>query len=70
MSRHNIGLHTIICKTCGDECQVDGEFPKFFAFCDTCGGYADYDMNDYTIEYMANKAECAELCMNIRHAQD
>lgn len=47
----------IECKKCGTLCQVDGEFPKFFAYCDTCDDYADYDMEEWTADYMAMIAD-------------
>jgi hypothetical protein len=41
------------CKKCGDICIIDGEFPKFFAWCDTCHDYADgFDASDYAADYM------------------
>ena len=39
------------CKRCGGICMVDGEFPKFFAYCDNCQDYVD--VKDYTIDYHA-----------------
>lgn len=47
------------CRRCGELCQVDGEFPKFFAWCDTCNDYADYDMTEYAADYLATKIDAA-----------
>lgn len=49
----------IECRRCGELCQVDGEFPKFFAWCDTCNDYADYDMSEYAADYLATKIDAA-----------
>jgi len=37
----------ITCKKCREEIPVDGEYPKFFAWCFTCDDYADFDLEDY-----------------------
>ena len=66
----NIALHTVICKKCGEECVVDGECPKFFAFCDTCHDYADYNMDEFAIDHMAAKIENAELMMEQYNESD
>jgi hypothetical protein len=57
----------ITCKKCGTVCQVDGEFPKFFAWCSCCDDYATYDMDRYASDWMANDIENAELCMDLEH---
>lgn len=49
----------IECRKCGELCQVDGEFPKFVAWCDTCNDYADYDMSEYAADYLATKVDAA-----------
>lgn len=33
-------MQETICKKCGESVRVDGDYPKFFAWCDTCGDYA------------------------------
>lgn len=47
----------IECKRCGSICQVDGEFPKFFAWCDICEDYVDVE--DYTVDYFAAQIDKA-----------
>ena len=41
----------ITCKKCGGLCDVDGEFPKFFAWCESCNDYATYNMDEYNADY-------------------
>ena len=48
---------TVICKKCGGICTIDGDFPKFYAWCDTCNDYADYDMGEYAADYLATIAD-------------
>ena len=51
---------TIICKKCGEICQIDGEFPKFFAYCDNCQDYVDdKDIDEYTADYLASEIDRA-----------
>lgn len=52
---------TIECKRCGSICQIEGEFPKFFAWCDTCNDYADADsaVDEYTADYLAAQIDKA-----------
>ena len=38
----------VACNKCKSKCDVDGEYPKFFAWCETCNTYADYDMDKFT----------------------
>lgn len=45
---------TIICKKCDEICQIDGEFPKFSAWCEVCNDYADCDIDGYTADYLAS----------------
>jgi transcription elongation factor Elf1 len=46
------------CIKCGSICQIDGEFPKFFAYCDVCGDYAKgFDADDYTRDIAAGIAD-------------
>jgi len=49
----------IECRRCGELCMVDGEFPKFYAWCDTCNDYADYDMSEYAADYLATQIDAA-----------
>jgi len=59
----------VTCKKCGDSCQADGDFPKFFAWCDVCNDYAAYDMDNYAADWMANEIDSAELRMELEHDQ-
>jgi len=45
------------CTKCGTICQVDGEFPKFDAWCDVCHDYATCDMSEYTTDWFASKID-------------
>lgn len=56
----------VTCKKCGDECQVDGEYPKFFAWCERCNDYATYDMDCYSADWYADQIEAAEHLNEIR----
>ena len=31
----------IKCAKCGTDCVIDGDFPKFFAWCEECSDYAE-----------------------------
>lgn len=48
---------TIICRKHNKECDVDGDYPKFFAFCEYCNDYADFDMIEYGVNWITNKHE-------------
>lgn len=42
----------ITCQKCNDTCVIDGEYPKFFAWCDTCKDYAQgFDCFKYAADY-------------------
>ncbi|MHA2280086.1 MAG: hypothetical protein ACXAC5_04320 [Promethearchaeota archaeon] len=43
----------VTCNKCKSICEVDGEYPKFFAWCDTCDDYADHDMMEFATEWYA-----------------
>ena len=46
------------CKKCGCICCVDGDCPKFYAWCDECGDYATgFDGNEYAVNYVADIAD-------------
>lgn len=45
------------CPECGELCNIDGEFPKFFAWCDKCDDYVD--LGDYTADYLASRIDDA-----------
>lgn len=43
------------CTKCKSDCVIDGEYPKFFAWCDTCNDYAEgFDVFKYGAEHMGN----------------
>ena len=38
----------IVCRKCGEACTVEGEMPKFYAWCDTChDSAAGFDADEY-----------------------
>ena len=48
----------IECSRCGEICAVDGEFPRFFAWCETCHDYAGgFDDVEYAQEFAADIAD-------------
>lgn len=47
----------IECKKCGELCQIDGEFPKFSAWCETCNDYADCNIDAYIVEWFASRID-------------
>lgn len=32
-------MEEFTCTKCGSDCGIDGEYPKYFAWCDECGDY-------------------------------
>jgi len=55
------------CTKCGEICPIDGEYPKFFAWCNTCGTYAEgFDIMDYAADYMASQIDYAYDMMKDR----
>ena len=53
------------CKKCHTVCQVDGDYPKFFCWCEECGDYAKgFDDSLYAADFMAIRIEEAELRMD------
>lgn len=51
-------MDNFICKKCGNECSVDGEYPKFFSWCDTCSSEPKgFDVFDYAADWMGNKID-------------
>ena len=46
-------MDTFICQKCGDECVVDGEYPKFIIWCDTCNDYAKGE-ESYAVDYKSD----------------
>lgn len=53
-------MSEVECARCGSVCCVDGDFPKFFAWCDTCDDYADgFDCLDYAQDVYAGMIDAA-----------
>ena len=52
------------CKKCKDECQVDGEFPDFIVYCETCNDYATYNDEDLISDYAAEAEYLNDLLYN------
>lgn len=51
----------ITCAECQSECTVDGEYPEFFAWCDTCGDYAKgFDELEFGTDYISDRADSIE----------
>lgn len=43
------------CKKCNNTCTIDGDYPKYFAWCDTCRDYADgFDAHEHAADVMGN----------------
>ena len=43
------------CQKCKEVCIVDGEYPKFFCYCDECRDYAEgFDCLEFAADYMAD----------------
>ena len=54
------------CKKCGETCIADGDYPKFFCWCDECDDYAaGFDPTEYAAIVLANHIEAAELRMDM-----
>ena len=50
-------MNEIECSRCGEICVVDGDFPRYFAWCETCKDYAGgFDDHAYAQEVMASIA--------------
>jgi len=48
----------IECARCGEICVIDGDFPRYFAWCETCKDYAEgFDDHLYAQEVMASIAD-------------
>lgn len=46
------------CEKCGELCQIDGESPRFFAWCHFCQDYAmGFDETDHAAERAAGIAD-------------
>ena len=48
----------IECSRCGEICAIDGDFPRYFAWCETCKDYAGgFDSEAYSQEVMGDIAD-------------
>lgn len=52
-------MEDFTCKRCGEECAVDGEFPRFIIWCETCDDYAE-GADEYAGDYLAALADAAK----------
>jgi len=44
--------HEFECQKCGEICNIDGYFPKYFCFCEQCNDYAQgFDPLEYSADY-------------------
>lgn len=49
------------CKRCGEPVSIEGEYPKFIAWCDNCNDYVEgFDPIDYAREFIADLADSVE----------
>jgi len=48
-------MNEATCTKCKTQCRVDGEYPKFFAWCNTCNDYSEgFDPFEYAAEHRAD----------------
>jgi hypothetical protein len=48
----------IECSRCHNICVIDGDFPKYFAWCEVCKDYAEgFNCVEYAAEVMADIAD-------------
>jgi hypothetical protein len=56
------GTDYFFCEKCGDACKVDGNFPKYFCWCDTCNDYArGFEEKEYAADEIGRRIDAAEL---------
>ena len=56
-----------ICQHCHQSCIIDGDYPKFFCYCDTCHNYAEgFDATEYAADYMGAQMDHAVDMMEVR----
>ncbi len=49
------------CTKCGEICEVDGEYPRWFAWCHECNDYAaGFDCLEYGADYMGAMADAVK----------
>lgn len=54
-------MNEIECNRCGNICEVDGDYPKYFAWCDTCSDYAEgFDGDEYAADVLAGTIDAAK----------
>jgi hypothetical protein len=47
--------------------MIDGDYPKFFCYCDTCHNYAEgFDATEYAADYMGAQMDYAVDMMEAR----
>ncbi len=53
-------MNEIVCGKCDCICCIDGEYPRFFAWCEECQDYAEgFDACDHAAEWMAGQIDAA-----------
>jgi hypothetical protein len=56
----------VTCSKCGSTCDIDGDPPKYFAFCDTCDDHAQgFDPFDYAVGLAATRVDAVEILRDI-----
>ena len=45
---------------CGEECELEGEYPKFEAWCEKCNNYARFDLEEVLDDVRAGMEMSAE----------
>lgn len=51
-------MKTITCKKCNTKCLIDGNYPKFFSWCEECEDYAKgFDCISYATEWISGYSD-------------
>jgi len=51
-------MSEVKCKKCREICAVEGDYPKFHAWCDTCKDYAKgFDVFEYAADVMGSRID-------------
>lgn len=52
------------CTKCGELCMIDGDFPKFFCYCDVCHDYAQgFDDVEHVADCIGAQTDHAEMIL-------
>lgn len=50
------------CERCGTECIIDGDYPRFDCYCDTCKKEAGgFDVLEYAANWYAEQLDVADF---------